>query len=359
LWGWRGVGLDPSPIARVGARELGIDIRAGLLDDDFVPDAPIDVMLMAEVLEHVPEPHAHLALAARHLADDGVLVLTTPDASCVRPETPETTLLAQLSLGHHQFLVDADGLRALLDRAGLRVEVWAVDATLFAVASPTDGGLARVRRDRRATLDQLAQYCATRAETATPGSPLDVGMRMRRVKYLGYAGDFPSAASELPGLRDAILARHGVDLDDPDAIATMADAPKIIVEACYFAGVMARHVDGRPDHAARLFHAAAVSGERQYVRLGRYVDPEVPRFEMQARGEEALIQAERDPDAAPRALEELETAAAAAGLTEIADDYRPRIEALIPDPPAPKNGDEGSRGLRATVRRRLPRRSHD
>src|SRR4051794_3782647 len=34
LWGWHGVGLDPSPIARVGARELGIDIRPGLLDDD-------------------------------------------------------------------------------------------------------------------------------------------------------------------------------------------------------------------------------------------------------------------------------------------------------------------------------------
>src|SRR6185503_1072125 len=27
LWGWQGLGLDPSPAARMGAAELGIDIR--------------------------------------------------------------------------------------------------------------------------------------------------------------------------------------------------------------------------------------------------------------------------------------------------------------------------------------------
>jgi 2-polyprenyl-3-methyl-5-hydroxy-6-metoxy-1,4-benzoquinol methylase len=120
LFGWTVTGADPSAAAARGRSELGLDIRPGLIDDTavFSPDERFDVVFASEVLEHVPDPRAFLAVIRDRLAPGGVLALTTPDASVVRPDTPAGTLYAVLSIGAHEFLVDADGLERLLRGAG-------------------------------------------------------------------------------------------------------------------------------------------------------------------------------------------------------------------------------------------------
>ena len=43
-------------------------------------------MIATEVIEHIAHPPAFLALMRRALAEDGMLVLTTPDAEWITPD---------------------------------------------------------------------------------------------------------------------------------------------------------------------------------------------------------------------------------------------------------------------------------
>lgn len=53
-------------------------IHVAPLDERFAPDAPYDVVLLLDVLEHLADPVAALRQALRLLADSGTLVVTVP-----------------------------------------------------------------------------------------------------------------------------------------------------------------------------------------------------------------------------------------------------------------------------------------
>ncbi|MGC9268553.1 methyltransferase domain-containing protein, partial [Acidiphilium sp.] len=66
--GWRGIGIDPSPMARLGAADLGITINDGYFpqaDPEAAPKGALwDVIAATEVIEHVETP-ANLLAAIR------------------------------------------------------------------------------------------------------------------------------------------------------------------------------------------------------------------------------------------------------------------------------------------------------
>jgi 2-polyprenyl-3-methyl-5-hydroxy-6-metoxy-1,4-benzoquinol methylase len=62
-----------------------------------------DVVYASEVIEHVPDPAAFAALLAARVADDGVLVLTTPSADYIEPGTAFAHTTAALAPGFHGF----------------------------------------------------------------------------------------------------------------------------------------------------------------------------------------------------------------------------------------------------------------
>ena len=92
-----GGGLLALPLAERGARVLGVDIAsealraarqrgtdtffavAGTMEDCPVRDAHADVVLLADVLEHVEQPRAAVAEAARLLRPGGHLFVNTID----------------------------------------------------------------------------------------------------------------------------------------------------------------------------------------------------------------------------------------------------------------------------------------
>jgi SAM-dependent methyltransferase len=120
--GWRAEGVEPSPQAAAYARErLGLDVITGRLEEAGLPAAAYDAITLWDVLEHVHEPRATLAEAARLLRPGGALVLGLPN-----PDSLEARLLGPHWIGwdlpRHLNLFRPPLLRARLAQLGLPVE---------------------------------------------------------------------------------------------------------------------------------------------------------------------------------------------------------------------------------------------
>ena len=77
--GWQASGVEISPYASQEARDFGLDVHTGVLEDVNYPDASFDCVTMWDVLEHVPDPTAHMLEVRRILAPNGIVVIGTPD----------------------------------------------------------------------------------------------------------------------------------------------------------------------------------------------------------------------------------------------------------------------------------------
>lgn len=83
--GYDALGLELSTAAiRHATHELGVAVEQVALEDfAAATDACFDVVVLADVLEHVDDPVAALDASVSLLAEDGVLCVTTPDPSSV------------------------------------------------------------------------------------------------------------------------------------------------------------------------------------------------------------------------------------------------------------------------------------
>src|SRR5262249_35781176 len=72
-----GIELAAEPVAY--CRRHGLAVEAGTADEVGRAGGPFDVIVLLDVIEHLPDPHATLAQLARALAPGGVIVLTTGD----------------------------------------------------------------------------------------------------------------------------------------------------------------------------------------------------------------------------------------------------------------------------------------
>jgi len=63
-------------------RSQGLHVLHGVADEQtFTELGPADVIVMLDVIEHLPDPQTILALCHRHLNADGIVVITTGDFS--------------------------------------------------------------------------------------------------------------------------------------------------------------------------------------------------------------------------------------------------------------------------------------
>lgn len=125
--GWQVLGVEPSHQAAEHARSLGVPVRRAFLTDELEDElaeseGPFDCIHAAEVLEHLPDPHAMLARMRRMLAPGGVLVLSVPNdfnpfqAAFVEAERAERWWVAP---PHHLNYFDFESLEASVRRHGL------------------------------------------------------------------------------------------------------------------------------------------------------------------------------------------------------------------------------------------------
>lgn len=122
--GWNVTGVEPSSIAcEVAQREYGLDLINQSFSSALFQGKKFDAIFAAQVLHHLPDPAAFAADIDRVLADDGILMLRTPNLIPL-----EVSLFLQRLLGREKeffcgpalYTFHPDTLSLLFRRLGYR-----------------------------------------------------------------------------------------------------------------------------------------------------------------------------------------------------------------------------------------------
>ena len=139
-----GAGLLCEPLARLGAAVTGLDaaaeniavarahaVQSGMTIDyrtgsvEGLGAETFDLVTSLEVIEHVTDPAAFIAGLAGALAEDGLLILSTPNRTLLSRLALISVGegLSQIPRGTHDWdkFLTPDALTALVEAAGLRV----------------------------------------------------------------------------------------------------------------------------------------------------------------------------------------------------------------------------------------------
>ncbi|MEI7768744.1 MAG: class I SAM-dependent methyltransferase [Chloroflexales bacterium] len=117
--GWSAMGIDISrAVVSYAQRQLGVTAAVGVLNTAPFTDGSFDAITMWNVFEHVYDPRAVIAEAARLLRPGGVFVITHPNLDSVDRRLFGNTWIGY-ELPRHIYLYPADLLRDLLGEYGL------------------------------------------------------------------------------------------------------------------------------------------------------------------------------------------------------------------------------------------------
>ena len=121
--GWDVEGVEISSFAAQRARERGLRVSAGRLEELDLPESSFDVITLYDSIEHLTDPVATLAAVRRLLVPGGIVHLVTPNVGGV-----QARLLGRLwyhyKPGEHLFYFSPRTLRSALEAAGLAWNGW-------------------------------------------------------------------------------------------------------------------------------------------------------------------------------------------------------------------------------------------
>ncbi len=212
---WDACGIDPSPAAAEGRKLFGDFIFTSDIADLHKNESrTFDIVYASEVVEHVEDPLAFIQLLRRHLSDNGVLVLTTPDAASIDQSHPFVSLLATLSPGFHVILFSEQALGMLLRQAGFKhIEIVREPRRLFAYASD-----AAIKVDaKRDSQEHYLDYLTLLSKTGK-SKTLKLGALYRLFKEYVNSGDFAKASETFRLCEEALTKHFNTDLEDTESI---------------------------------------------------------------------------------------------------------------------------------------------
>lgn len=270
-------GVELADYGAIGARKLGVTIYAERLEQcAALAGRAFDVVYASEVIEHVPDPHAFVVLLARWVADDGVLILTTPNAGFIAPENRSTTLLAALAPGFHGFLLSAKALEDTARRAGFaHVHVRSFGERLFLWASRREF---EPRFDWASMQLPYLRFLRSRLEVADTDVPVWQGYAYRYLRDLVSTGRNAEAQRVADLLGASVARSHGAEALDPGqslprfaAARTLVDngriGPFFLPCLYYMQGELARR--GRADaQRSRALYEGAIAAIEACARIG-------------------------------------------------------------------------------------------
>lgn len=95
--GYDATGLELSPsIVQFATESFGVPVLTGPIEDQSIPPASLDAIVMMDVMEHLPDPVATLSRCVGLLKPDGVMLVQTPGY-------PEGTTFDGLTAAGHKF----------------------------------------------------------------------------------------------------------------------------------------------------------------------------------------------------------------------------------------------------------------
>ena len=137
LGGSRSVGLELGDYGRTGKELLKAEIYQSYADDcEEIAGESFDVVLSSEVIEHVTYPRRFIADLRNFVAEDGVMIITTPSADALTKGVSHIDAYAALHPTGHHFVLSKFALESILKDAGFRgVQVITVGLQLIAIVS--------------------------------------------------------------------------------------------------------------------------------------------------------------------------------------------------------------------------------
>ena len=82
--GWRVQGVEPERTAAAMARERGLPVAIGALEESGLPERSYDVVSAFHVLEHIPDSRSFLRTMARWVRPGGYVVIEVPNFASVQ-----------------------------------------------------------------------------------------------------------------------------------------------------------------------------------------------------------------------------------------------------------------------------------
>jgi SAM-dependent methyltransferase len=204
--GWKASGIDLNEWAVEYGRRLGIDLTVGDPTSLDVGDGELQAITMMDLIEHLPDPEAAVAEAARAIRPGGALAVLTPDAGSAVGRMLGGRWPELARPKEHTALFSVKGLSALLSRHG------------FAPASRHSVGKIATLATLAADVAPAAPRAAAWARDRLAGSA--VGTRVidfdPRTKFCLYARRLPPGATP-PAHRPVRVPRHPERLADVES----------------------------------------------------------------------------------------------------------------------------------------------
>lgn len=113
--------VDMDPEAEHLARAAGHDYFCGRIED-FRSEDRFDLIVLLNLIEHVPDPGAVLRDAARNLAASGIVLIKTPNSASLDARLFRHRNWGGYHCPRHFVIFDGPSFRTLAERSGLRVE---------------------------------------------------------------------------------------------------------------------------------------------------------------------------------------------------------------------------------------------
>jgi SAM-dependent methyltransferase len=115
-------GVELAEEAAAHCRKNGLDVMVGVADGrTFFHFGIVDVIVLLDVIEHLPDPRATLALCAQHLNPGGIVIITTGDFASA-PARLAGSRWRLMTPPQHLWFFTREGLRRMAQSAGLQLE---------------------------------------------------------------------------------------------------------------------------------------------------------------------------------------------------------------------------------------------
>jgi SAM-dependent methyltransferase len=161
--GLPGVGVEVGASTAAAAREQGLDVRTGTLEDALgAGTEQFDLITFWDVLEHLSDPLGTLRHAVRLLAPGGVVAATFPNVAGLYPQMTLRLLARTVGVWEHPELplhlydFSPATARRVFSLAGLEPFALRTQPTDFQYLRATALSPARLHRGRRDRLARLA-----------------------------------------------------------------------------------------------------------------------------------------------------------------------------------------------------------